>query len=89
MAVLSQCARVALMKRSARVSVEATFKEFLTGQTGDRTVILRVEYYNLKAIISLGYRVMSAKQSVYVRTIKRTRIALRYIQALPRRSINR
>ena len=40
---------------------EATVKEFLTVQTeGERTVNRKVEYYNLDAIISVGYRVKSA-----------------------------
>ena len=40
---------------------EATVKEYLTVQReGERSVQRRVEFYNLDAIISVGYRVKSA-----------------------------
>lgn len=42
------------------LSVEATLKDFLTVcQEGTRQVSRNLEYYNLDAIISVGYRVMS------------------------------
>ncbi|RIE16510.1 hypothetical protein SMC1_06575 [Candidatus Cryosericum septentrionale] len=42
------------------LSVEATLKDFLTvRQEGTRQVSRNLEYYNLDAIISVGYRVMS------------------------------
>jgi hypothetical protein len=44
----------------------ATVREFRTVQTeGTREVTRNVEYYNLDAIISVGYRVNSAKATQY------------------------
>ncbi|MCI3939416.1 virulence RhuM family protein [Chryseobacterium aahli] len=45
---------------------EATVREFRTVQTeGERNVIRNLEYYNLDAIISVGYRVNSAKATQF------------------------
>ncbi|UFH30546.1 virulence RhuM family protein [Chryseobacterium sp. C-71] len=45
---------------------EATVREFRTVQTeGERNVTRNIEYYNLDAIISVGYRVNSAKATQF------------------------
>ena len=51
---------------SNELSKEATVREFRTVQNeGDRSVTRNLEYYNLDAIISVGYRVNSAKATQF------------------------
>lgn len=51
---------------SNELSKEATVREFRTVQTeGERNVTRNLEYYNLDAIISVGYRVNSAKATQF------------------------
>ena len=50
------------------IDKESTVKEILTVQTeGDRPVERKIEYYNLDAIISVGYRVNSYKATQFRR----------------------
>ncbi len=51
---------------SGELKKEATVKEFLTVQReGDRDVNRKLEYYNLDAIISVGYRVNSERATQF------------------------
>lgn len=51
---------------SNEILKEATVREFRTVQTeGERNVTRNLEYYNLDAIISVGYRVNSAKATQF------------------------
>ena len=50
------------------LSLEATHKEFLSvRQEGARQVTRKLEYYNLDAIISVGYRVKSRVATLFTR----------------------